>query len=71
MVIRSFERGQGAIEPFDGIGLRWLRCDLHVTDMAASCATQRPVLEPGLRRRDPLDHGRSVAKSATGTGRVG
>ena len=46
----SFKRIQRTIEPIDGIGLRWVGCDLHLINMAASCAPQRPVFESRSRR---------------------
>ena len=59
----SFKRTQGTVEPIDGIRSRRAGDDLHLMDMAAFCAPQRPVLEPGSRTGNPLHHGRPLQSS--------
>jgi hypothetical protein len=61
----SFKRVQRTIEPIDGVGLRWVGCDLHLINMAASSAPQRPAFEPRSRRGDPQHHLRRSTTART------
>ena len=61
----SFRCVQIAIKPIERFGLRRAGYHLHLMDVAAFCASQRPVLVPRSRGRDPLHHGRALATVAS------